>query len=439
MQELFSQSKSEKNEAPLADRVRPKSLDEVFGQEELLGEGGPLRAFFESGEFPSVIFWGPPGSGKTTLAKLMAGGAGYKFISLSAVDSGVKEVRKALDAAERHKVSGYKTILFIDEIHRFNKSQQDSLLGAVESGLITLVGATTENPSFEVNSALLSRCHVYKLKPLSFEDIKKTIERALKKDEYLSKNVAEVKDLEFLYSITGGDARAALNAVELSLKYKPKGSGKFVIDKTTLSKALIRKTPYFDKKGDEHYDTISAFIKSMRGSDPDAAILWMTKALEAGEDPKFIARRMAIFASEDVGNADPTALILAMATFEAVEKIGMPECAINLSQCAAYLASCPKSNAAYLAWKEARGVVRSSPSLTVPLKIRNAPTKLMKEEGYAKGYKYPHNYEGGFVEENYFPLEISPKTFYEPKGYGKEKEIKERLEKLWKKRCGKKE
>ncbi len=434
MQELFSSSGSEKRKdsmAPFADRVRPNSLGEVVGQEHLTGAEGPLKQFFVKGEFPSMIFWGPPGSGKTTMAYLIADKKEYIFASLSAVDSGVKDVRKVISKAEAYRKGGKRTLLFIDEIHRFNKSQQDALLGAVEKGVITLVGATTENPSFEVISALLSRCQIYKLRSLKDDDIKEVVERAIEKDEVLSRMKVKIVDWDFLLAIAEGDARAALNAVELSLKYKDKASDVFEINREVLQKALQRKTAYYDKGGDYHYDTISAFIKSLRGSDPDAAMYWMAKMLDAGEDPKFIARRLVVFASEDIGNADPNALNLAISVFRAVEYIGMPECAINLAQGVTYLASCPKSNASYMALKGAEKDLKSGKSQVPPLHLRNAPTKLMKEEGYAENYKYPHDYEGHFVKENYFPEGFPPKAYYKPGDLGEEKKIRERLKKLW--------
>ncbi|MGE5480084.1 MAG: replication-associated recombination protein A [Chloroflexota bacterium] len=425
--------KTETN-APLAVRMRPRSQREVVGQEKLLSEGAPLRAFFETKNFPSMIFWGPPGSGKTTLALLIAESSGSRFITLSAVDSGVKELREVIAQAGKSSVYGKRTILFIDEIHRFNKAQQDALLHAVERGVITLIGATTENPSFEVNSALLSRCQVYRLRSLSDDDVRRVIERAIKEDETLSKYKLKLDEdaRDFLLKIAAGDARTALNALELAFKLlRARPDEEATITRELLGRALQQKTAQYDKKGETHYDTISAFIKSLRGSDPDAAVFWMAKMLESGEDPRFIARRMVIFASEDVGNAEPQALQIAVAVFQAVQMIGMPEAAINLGQAATFLASCPKSNASYRAIMDAMEDVRNGASLEVPMHLRNAPTRLMKDEGYSAGYQYPHSHEGHFVAENYFPPGSKPKKYYKPGEFGKEKEFRERLSRLW--------
>lgn len=417
--------------SPLADRMRPASVDDFFGQEHLLGKNGPLTAFFQKGDFPSIILWGPPGTGKTTLAYLISKYGDYNFIRISAIESGVKEVREILaDAAKKHD-SGERTILFIDEIHRFNKSQQDALLHAVEKGIITLIGATTENPSFEVNPALISRCRVYKLNELKSEDIKSIIENALKKDAVLSDYNIKIDDYEIIYNLSGGDARTALNLIDTVIKQSQKSEvGTISINREALEKAAMKKIPVYDKGGESHYDTISAFIKSMRGSDPDASVFWLAKMLESGEDPKFIARRMVIFASEDIGNADPGALSLAISVFQAVTMIGMPECRINLAQGATYLASAPKSNASYMAVEAAFQDIRSGIDVSVPLHLRNAPTKLMKTEGYGKGYKYPHDYPEGFVSENYLPEGVS-KQYYKPKDIGAEIKIKARLSRLW--------
>jgi len=435
MSELFPEPEDTKQNinAPLADRIRPRNIDEMAGQQHLIGEDGPLRQFFEERDFPSMIFWGPPGVGKTTFALMIADHADYDFTRLSAVESGVKDVRKVIAQAEILRKRGKKTLLFIDEIHRFNKSQQDALLHAVEKGIITLIGATTENPSFEVNSALLSRCQVYRLRLLTNDDIKNLIERALKDDEVLKTRDIEIKDWDFLLTISAGDARTALNALELSLKLAGRTkNNKIVITREFLEKALQQKTAHYDKAGESHYDTISAFIKSLRGSDPDAAMFWLVKMLEAGEDPKFIARRMVIFASEDIGNADPFAVSLAVSIFDAVNLIGMPEAAINLAQGVTYLASTAKSNASYKALRTTEAIVRSGVSLTVPLHLRNAPTKLMKQEGYGKEYKYPHDFKGKFVKENYFPDEYDHKqTFYKPGNEGKEGKFKQRLDMFW--------
>jgi len=431
MQELFENIKQNKtHKIPLAERVRPKNLDEVIGQQHLIGENGPLRQFFKKQNFPSIIFWGPPGTGKTTLAYLIAQTSNYEFIRLSAVESGVKEVREIINKAQKNLTINKKTLLFIDEIHRFNKSQQDAFLHAVEKGIITLIGATTENPSFEINPALLSRCQVYRLYPLNDNEIKLVIENAINKDNELNGNI-EIQDWDFLITISSGDARTALNAIDLSLQFKTENK-KLIITRTLLEKTLQQKTPQYDKKGESHYDTISAFIKSLRGSDPDAAMFWLAKMLDAGEDPKFIARRMVIFASEDIGNADPYAITLAISVFQAVNLIGMPECRINLAQAVTYLASCPKSNASYLAINEAENDVKSGSPLIVPLHLRNAPTNLMKSEGFGKDYKYPHNYENHFVDENYFPEQMTPKQYYKPGNFGKEKNFKQWLKSIWK-------
>jgi putative ATPase len=373
--------------------------------------------------------------GKTTFALLIAEQADYNFIRISAVESGVKEVRQIINTATAQLSRGKRTLLFIDEIHRFNKSQQDALLHAVEKGIITLVGATTENPSFEVNSALLSRCQVYRLHTLSDDDIKLLIERALSKDEILSKSQIIIDDWDFLLNVSAGDARTALNAIELSIKFAKKSEDNSVhISRKILEKALQQKTAQYDKKGESHYDTISAFIKSMRGSDPDASLFWLAKMLDAGEDPRFIARRMVIFASEDIGNADPFALTHAIAVFHAVELIGMPECRINLAHGVTYLASAAKSNASYMGIESAIGAIRNGADITVPLHLRNAPTKLMKQEGYGESYQYPHSFDNHFVSDNYFPDGTKPTAYYKPGDYGKEKVFKERLEQYWKDR-----
>ncbi|NTV16037.1 MAG: replication-associated recombination protein A, partial [Chlorobiaceae bacterium] len=388
---------------PLAERVRPHTLDDMAGQEHLVGSKGPLRKYLAGGQMPSMIFWGPPGSGKTTLAEICATSLDYRFEQLSAIDSGVKEVRKALEFAEKSRIAGRRTILFIDEIHRFNKSQQDTLLHAIEQGLIVLVGATTENPSFEVNGALLSRMQVYILKPLEDGEIEMVIRRALKEDRVLKELSIEIADLDFLLQFSGGDARKALNAVEAAISLLPRDAKEALLNRELLERALQYKAPIYDKGGENHYDVISAFIKSMRGSDPDAALFWLARMLEGGEDPKFIARRMVIFASEDIGNADPYAITLAISVFHAVALIGMPEARINLAQGVTYLASAPKSNASYKGINEAMNEAKSMQDLRVPLHLRNASTKLMKTEGYGAGYQYPHNYPGHFVAQRYFP------------------------------------
>jgi putative ATPase len=419
---------------PLAERVRPRSLDDMAGQEHLVGADGPLRKFLARGQMPSMIFWGPPGSGKTTLAEICASSLDYSFEQLSAIDSGVKEVRKALDHAEKSRRAGQRTILFIDEIHRFNKAQQDTLLHAIEQGLIVLIGATTENPSFEVNGALLSRMQVYILKPLGTEEIEKVIRRALKEDSLFRGLSIEIPDLDFLLRFSGGDARKALNAVEAAISLLPAGVSEVVLNRELLERALQYKAPIYDKGGENHYDIISAFIKSMRGSDPDAALFWLARMIEGGEDPKFIARRMVIFASEDIGNADPYAITLAISVFQAVALIGMPEARINLAQGVTYLASAPKSNASYQGINEAMSEAKMNQDLRVPLHLRNAPTKLMKSEGYGAGYKYPHSYPAHFIAQQYFPEGMEPKAYYRPGDEGREKYIKERLGLLWNER-----
>jgi putative ATPase len=419
---------------PLAERVRPRTLDAMAGQEHLVGKNGALRKFLASGQMPSMIFWGPPGSGKTTLAEICAASLNYRFEQLSAIDSGVKDVRKALENAEKARRAGHRSLLFIDEIHRFNKSQQDTLLHAIEQGLIVLIGATTENPSFEVNGALLSRMQVYILKPLGPGEIETVIRRALKEDTLFKGLSIEITDLEFLLQFSGGDARKALNAVEAAISLLPKDTTQIVLNRELLEEALQHKAPIYDKGGENHYDIISAFIKSMRGSDPDAALFWLARMIQGGEDPKFIARRMVIFASEDIGNADPYAITLAISVFQAVAMIGMPEARINLAQGVTYLASAPKSNASYQGINEAMSDATAMQDLIVPLHLRNAPTKLMKAEGYGAGYHYPHSYPGHFVAQHYFPESMEPRAYYRPGDEGREKYIRERLSQLWNER-----
>jgi len=433
LSDLFENNKeNSKTYIPLAQRMRPRKLDEIVGQEHIIGNDSPLRKMIATGSVPSLIFWGPPGCGKTTLAYCIANEIQSDFIRISAVESGVREIREIITRAEYNRKNGRTTILFIDEIHRFNKSQQDALLHSVETGLTILIGATTENPSFEVNPALLSRTQVYHLEPLTEEQINKVVQNAIKNDEILNKFQIEIKPNAPIYELSSGDARLALNILESCFQIANKTDTKITIDENLVKKAIQKKVIKYDKKGDYHYDTISAFIKSLRGSDPDAAMLWLVKMLESGEDPLFIARRMVVFASEDVGNAEPMALTIAVSTFQAVQMIGLPEAAINLAHCVTYLASCPKSNAAYMALELARKEIESNPNLTPPLHLRNAPTKLMKQEGYAKDYKYPHNYEYHFVEENYFPINFEPKQFYFPTTLAKEKEFNARLKFLWK-------
>lgn len=413
---------------PLAERMRPETLDELAGQQHLTGKGSILRTAIESGQIPSMILWGPPGVGKTTIANIIAHTLQVPFYQLSAISSGVKEVREVIEQAKQQE----RVILFIDEIHRFNKGQQDALLGAVEKGIITLIGATTENPSFEVNSALLSRCQVYVLKALDRNDLVDLLQQVLEKDEWLRSRRIELKETEALLNISGGDARKLLNLLELvvnSIKASSKASE--ITDELVMNVAQ-KKIALYDKQGEQHYDIISAFIKSMRGSDPNAAVYWLARMIEGGEDVKFIARRMLIFASEDVGNANPNALLLANATFEAVTKIGYPESRIILSQCATYLASSVKSNASYMAIGEAQAAVEKFGDLPVPLHIRNAPTQLMKSLDYGKGYKYAHSFQGNFAEQEYLPEKISGTKFYDPGNTARENELRKYLKEKWK-------
>ena len=410
---------------PLAERLRPESLDQLLGQKHLTGKGSILRTALENGKIPSIILWGAPGTGKTTIANIIANTLHSPFYTLSAISSGVKEVREVIEEARQKK----NTILFIDEIHRFNKGQQDALLGAVEKGIVTLIGATTENPSFEVNSALLSRCQVYVLKPLGKEELIELLRSALKKDILLKKRNIELKETEALINISGGDARKLLNLLELVTDAQP---DPLVITDEMVMETAQQRIALYDKKGEQHYDIISAFIKSMRGSDPNAAVYWLARMIEGGEDVKFIARRMLILASEDIGNANPNALLLANATFDAVSKIGYPESRIILSQCAIYLASSAKSNASYMAISEAQDAVKKTGDQPVPLHIRNAPTRLMKNMDYAKGYEYSHSYENNFSPQEYLPEEIKGSTFYEPGKNPREEEIRKHLKILWK-------
>ena len=414
---------------PLAERIRPTTLDELIGQQHLTGKGSILRTAIEHGKIPSMILWGPPGTGKTTIAHIIANTLKAPFFQLSAISSGVKEVREIIEEAK----SKTNCILFIDEIHRFNKGQQDALLGAVEKGIITLIGATTENPSFEVNSALLSRCQVYVLKPLNEKDLIQLLHHAIRKDDILNKKTIELKETEALINISGGDARKLLNLLELVVDAN--GDNVEITDEIVMDVAQKRIALY-DKKGEQHYDIISAFIKSIRGSDPNAAVYWLARMIEGGEDVKFIARRMVILASEDIGNANPTALVMANATFEAVNKIGYPESSLILSQCAIYLASSAKSNAATTAIGEAMSAVKEHGDLPVPLHVRNAPTRLMKNLGYGKDYQYSHSYEGNFSSQEYLPEEISGTKFYDPGKNAREEELRKFLKNLWKDKYG---
>ncbi|MDP4220077.1 MAG: replication-associated recombination protein A [Bacteroidota bacterium] len=419
--------------APLAERLRPKNLSDIVGQKHLIGEGKPLDQMWRSGNVHSMILWGPPGTGKTTIARVLAGNTGAAFFSLSAVSSGVKELRDTIEEARRANARNKKrSILFIDEIHRFSKSQQDALLGAVEDGTITLIGATTENPSFEVISPLLSRARVYVLESLSERDLELVLERALTLDEELKLLKVTFGDdaKNALFALSGGDVRKMLSALELGVSLAGSGNQSPLLTKEIIENAFGRKASRYDKGGEMHYDVISAFIKSMRNSDPNAAIYWLARMIDAGEDPEFIARRMVILASEDIGNADPMALVLATSCWNAIRAVGWPESQLIFSQTAAYLASAPKSNAATVAIGKAMEDVKSHPDLPVPLHIRNAPTKLMKELGYGKGYKYAHSEEKAHAEMTCLPKELEDRVYYDPSEYGNEREIRERLKGL---------
>ncbi|MBQ2703497.1 MAG: replication-associated recombination protein A [Alistipes sp.] len=419
--------------APLAERLRPTNIDEYIGQEHLVGTNGVFRKFFETGNVPSFILWGPPGVGKTTLAKLVSATLERPFFTLSAVTSGVKEVREVIESAKRqHLFNQRPPFLFIDEIHRFNKSQQDSLLGAVEQGIVTLIGATTENPSFEVISPLLSRCQVYTLNPMDDGDLQRLLDRALTADKELQKRDIEVRETAALFKFSGGDARKLLNILDILVGAT---DGKIIIDDHYVTECLQQNIALYDKNGEQHYDVISAFIKSVRGSDPDAAIYYLARMLAGGEEPRFIARRLVILASEDVGLANPNALLLANACFDTVHKIGMPEARITLAETTIYLATSPKSNSAYMAINEALDLVsHDTTNRPIPLHLRNAPTRLMKESGYGKGYKYAHDYEGNFVEQQFLPDSLVGKRFYHPNTSNPtEAKIAERMERLWKK------
>jgi putative ATPase len=416
--------------APLAERLRPATLNDLVGQEHLTGQGSILQKAIQQGKVPSMILWGPPGVGKTTIANIIANSLQVPFYTLSAISSGVKDIREVIDLAkQRHAV------LFIDEIHRFNKSQQDALLGAVEKGIVTLIGATTENPSFEVNAALLSRCQVYVLKPLGEEQLRQLLQQAMQKDEWLASKKIELKETEALFNIAGGDARKLLNLFELVVDTLWE-EDPIVITNDKVMEIAQQRVAIYDKAGEQHYDIISAFIKSMRGSDPNAAVYWLARMIEGGEDVKFIARRMVILASEDIGNANPNALLLATSCFQAVNLIGHPEARIILSQCATYLASSPKSNASYMAINAAQSLVSQTGDLPVPLHIRNAPTKLMKQQGYGKGYEYSHSYENNFSLQEYLPDAIKGTKLYDPGRTAREDELRKYLKALWKEKYG---
>ncbi len=416
---------------PLAERMRPKSLDDYIGQEHLTGEGAVLRRAIDRGRIPSMILWGPPGVGKTTLAGIIAESLDIPFYTLSAINSGVKDVRDVIDKVKKQGMfGGHNAILFIDEIHRFSKSQQDSLLGAVEKGVVTLIGATTENPSFEVIPALLSRCQVYVLEGFSKDALERMMHRAIETDSWLlSKNI-KLAETNAILKLSGGDGRRLLNVLELVVSSLENDETEIVDD--LVNRVVQKQMARYDKSGEMHYDVISAFIKSIRGSDPNAAVYYLARMVEGGEDPKFIARRLLILASEDIGLANPTALALAEASFSAVEKIGWPESRIILSQCTIYLATSPKSNSAYQAINEAQAEVRQTGDLSVPLHIRNAPTKLMKELGYGNNYEYSHQYEGNFSPQEYLPKELSGKPFYNPGNNKREMGIRDWLKSLWK-------
>ena len=418
---------------PLAEKMRPKSLDEVIGQEHLTGTHGTIRKMLENDTLNSLIFWGPPGTGKTTLAEIIAEQSGRKFFKLNAISSGVKDVREIIEETKKQNLfSGKSPILFIDEIHRFNKTQQDSLLHAVEKGWVILIGATTENPSFEVVAALLSRCQVYTLKSLSYEKLEELLKSALNQYNSEFQSNFKIKESEAFIQYSGGDARKLINGLEIVLNQFLKDENKEITSEEILS-VLQENMVLYDKNGEQHYDIISAFIKSIRGSDPNAAVYWLARMLAGGEDIKFIARRMLISASEDIGLANPNALTVATQCFQAVNVIGNPEARIILSECAVYLAVSPKSNSSYLAINEALSFVKKTGNLPVPLHLRNAPTKLMKDMNYGKNYQYAHDYKEGFVEQEFLPEEISGAKFYQPKQNSTEQKILEELKKKWKK------
>ncbi|MCK9281082.1 MAG: replication-associated recombination protein A [Melioribacteraceae bacterium] len=416
---------------PLAERSRPKSIDEFKGQDHLLGEGKPLRMMIDNDTVSSVVLWGPPGTGKTTIAKIISEKTNSEFFQINAVSSGVKEIRSIIEKSKENKLFHKRTILFIDEIHRFNKAQQDALLSSVESGDIILIGATTENPSFEVIPALRSRVKIYTLNSLTEDNLREIIEDSIRTDLFLSTLNIKSVDSDFMIYASGGDARILLNLLESAIIHEIK-KDEIIVSKELIEEILQRKNIFYDKDGEEHYNVISAFIKSMRGSDPDAALYWMARMLEGGEDPIFIARRMLVLSSEDIGNASPNALLIAQATFSAVEKVGMPEGRIILAQCAVYLASQPKSNSSYMGIEKALAFVRNNKNFPVPLKLRNAPTSLMKNLNYGKDYRYAHDFDNHFIIDNFLPEEMKGMQFYIPSENGQEKNIKERLKQLWK-------
>jgi len=418
--------------APLAERMRPKTFDDFVGQDHLLGPDGVIRKMLSGKNIRSMIYWGPPGTGKTTLARLLATKIDAEFVQINAISSGVKELREIISEAEDTLNMGKRTVLFIDEIHRFNKSQQAALLRSVESGILVLVGATTENPSFEVISPLLSRCRVYVLESLTEEDLEKILDKALKQDDLLGEAAMTPEAKEELIRQSGGDARIMLNALEVAVDISDLRES--LIDRDTIREAYQTHHYRYDRAGEEHYNTISAFIKSVRGSDPDAAVYYLARMLEAGEDPKFIARRLIVLASEDIGNAEPYSLTLATSAFTAVDYVGMPEASIILAQAATYLASCPKSNASYKAIGEAKEEVRKQPNLKIPFHLRPAPTQLMKDIGYGKHYKYSHDYDDHFIEQDFLPEEIKNSIYYNPTEIGREAALKKYLDLKWKKR-----